>query len=31
MTTIDPATLDAVDQALAKHHSDTRTRLAGAA
>ena len=25
------ATLDAVDQALAKHHSDTRTRLAGAA
>ena len=25
------ATLDAVNQALAKHHSDTRTRLAGAA
>ena len=25
------ATLDAVDQALLKHHSDTRTRLAGAA
>jgi len=25
------ATLDAVQQALAKHHSDTRTRLAGAA